>query len=64
MFTTDLELSVTQIIGYYGARWKIESGEPLAKLSTGKFCKPISAPEKPFFEPGRARIAIFDSHPH
>ena len=26
MFTTDLELSVTQIIEYYGARWKIESG--------------------------------------
>jgi len=24
MFTTDLELSVTQIIEYYGARWKIE----------------------------------------
>jgi uncharacterized protein len=23
--------------------------EPLAKLPTGKFCKPISAPEKPFF---------------
>jgi len=26
MFTTDLELSETQIIEYYGARWKIESG--------------------------------------
>jgi len=25
-FTTDLALSVEQIIGYYGARWKIESG--------------------------------------
>jgi len=26
LFTTDLELSVEQIIEYYGARWKIESG--------------------------------------
>lgn len=26
-----------------------QSKEPLAKLPTGKFCKPISAPEKPFF---------------
>jgi len=26
LFSTDLELSVTQIIEYYGARWKIESG--------------------------------------
>ena len=26
-----------------------DSIEPLAKLPTGKFCKPISAPEKPFF---------------
>jgi hypothetical protein len=25
-FTTDLTLSVTQIIEYYGARWKIEAG--------------------------------------
>jgi len=40
------------------------TNEPLAKLSTGKFCKPISAPEKPFFKPGRAKIAISDSHPH
>ena len=28
---------------------KSYSIEPLAKLPTGKFCKPISAPEKPFF---------------
>jgi hypothetical protein len=28
MFTTDLELSVTQIIEYYGARWKIEIYQP------------------------------------
>jgi hypothetical protein len=28
MFTTDLELSVTPIIEYYGARWKIEIYQP------------------------------------
>lgn len=28
---------------------KTQLTEPLAKLPTGKFCKPISAPEKPFF---------------
>jgi len=28
MFTTDLALSVTQIIEYYGARWKIEIYQP------------------------------------
>ena len=28
LFTTDLSLSVRQIIAYYGARWKIESGFP------------------------------------
>ncbi len=26
LLTTDLDLSVSQIIEYYGARWKIESG--------------------------------------
>lgn len=31
---------------------KIKTTEPLAKLPTGKFCKPISAPEKPFFLTG------------
>ena len=30
-------------------RLKASVLEPLAKLPTGKFCKPISAPEKPFF---------------
>jgi hypothetical protein len=36
----------------------------LAKLPTGKLCKPISAPEKPFFKPGRAKITIFGSRRH
>jgi len=35
MFTTDLELSVTQIIEYYGARWKIESGFKELKQDIG-----------------------------
>jgi hypothetical protein len=35
MFTTDLELSVTQIIEYYGARWKIESGFKELKQEIG-----------------------------
>jgi DDE superfamily endonuclease len=35
MFTTDLELSVTQIIEYYGARWKIESGFKEIKQDIG-----------------------------
>jgi len=26
LFSTDLDLSIKQIIEYYGARWKIESG--------------------------------------
>ncbi len=35
IFTTDLELSVTQIIEYYGARWKIESGFKELKQDIG-----------------------------
>ena len=35
MFTTDLTLSVTQIIEYYGARWKIESGFKELKQDIG-----------------------------
>lgn len=35
LFTTDLELSVTQIIEYYGARWKIESGFKELKQDIG-----------------------------
>lgn len=35
LFTTDLDLSVTQIIEYYGARWKIESGFKELKQDIG-----------------------------
>jgi len=35
LFTTDLELSITQIIEYYGARWKIESGFKEIKQEMG-----------------------------
>ena len=35
LFTTDLDLSVTQIIKYYGARWKIESGFKELKQEIG-----------------------------
>lgn len=35
LFTTDLTLSVTQIIEYYGARWKIESGFKELKQDMG-----------------------------
>ena len=35
MFTTDLALSVIQIIEYYGARWKIESGFKELKQDIG-----------------------------
>jgi hypothetical protein len=35
LFTTDLNLSVTQIIEYYGARWKIESGFKELKQEIG-----------------------------
>jgi len=35
LFTTDLTLSVTQIIEYYGARWKIESGFKEIKQELG-----------------------------
>jgi DDE superfamily endonuclease len=38
LFTTDLELSVTQMIEYYGARWKIESGFKELKQEIGS-CK-------------------------
>ena len=35
LMTTDLKLSVTQIIEYYGARWKIESGFKELKQDVG-----------------------------
>ncbi|GFO76567.1 transposase, IS701 family [Bathymodiolus platifrons methanotrophic gill symbiont] len=35
LFTTDLNLSITQIIEYYGARWKIESGFKELKQDIG-----------------------------
>ena len=35
LFTTDLDLSVVQIIEYYGARWKIESGFKEIKQEIG-----------------------------
>lgn len=35
LFTTDLTLSVTQIIEFYGARWKIESGFKELKQEIG-----------------------------
>lgn len=35
LFTTELELSVPQIIEYYGARWKIESGFKELKQDIG-----------------------------
>lgn len=35
IFSTDLELSVNQIIEYYGARWKIESGFKEIKQDIG-----------------------------
>ena len=44
MFATDLELSVTQIIEYYGARWKIEIDQPcclhksVLRKSLYRFC--------------------------
>ena len=34
-FTTDLTLSVQQIIEYYGARWKIEAGFKEIKQEIG-----------------------------
>ena len=40
MFTTDLALSVTQIIEYYGARWKIESGFKALKQDIGSRTSP------------------------
>ncbi|WP_419644456.1 transposase [Thiolapillus sp.] len=38
MFTTDLDISVAQIIEYYGARWKIEPGFKELKQEIGS-CK-------------------------
>jgi IS4 transposase len=35
LFTTDLDLSFEQIIEYYGARWKIESGFKKIKQEIG-----------------------------
>jgi len=35
LFSTDLDLSIEQIIGYYGARWKIESGFKEIKQEIG-----------------------------
>ena len=40
MFTTELALSVTQIIGYYGARWKIGSGFKELKQDIGSRTSP------------------------
>jgi hypothetical protein len=34
LFTTDLSLSVEQIVEYYGARWKIEAGFKELKRSS------------------------------
>ncbi len=35
LFTTDQDLSVEQVIEYYGARWKIESGFKELKQDIG-----------------------------
>lgn len=35
LFTTDLDLTVEQIIEYYGARWKIEAGFKEIKQEIG-----------------------------
>ena len=35
LFSTDLDLSIEQIIEYYGARWKIESGFKEIKQEIG-----------------------------
>jgi len=35
LFSTDLSLSVTQVIAFYGARWKIESGFKELKQDIG-----------------------------
>ena len=35
LFSTDLDLSIKQIIQYYGARWKIESGFKEIKQEIG-----------------------------
>ena len=35
LFTTDLDLSVIQVVAYYGARWKIESGFKELKQDIG-----------------------------
>jgi len=35
LFSIDLDLSIEQIIGYYGARWKIESGFKEIKQEIG-----------------------------
>ena len=35
LFSTDLDLSIKQIIEYYGARWKIESGFKEIKQEIG-----------------------------
>ena len=35
LYTTDLDLSVEQMIEYYGARWKIESGFKEIKQEIG-----------------------------
>jgi hypothetical protein len=34
LFTTDLDLSVSQIIEYYGARWKIDIYQPYYLLKS------------------------------
>lgn len=38
LFTTDLSLSVTQMIEFYGARWKIEAGFKEIKRDIGSSC--------------------------
>ena len=50
MFTTDLELSVTQIIEYYGARWKIESGFKELKQDIGVTSRSIQGDSSLLFE--------------
>ena len=45
LFTTDLDLSVVQIIEYYGARWKIESGFKEIKQDIGSAKSQIRNPQ-------------------
>ena len=45
LVTTDLDLSVTQVIEYYGARWKIESGFREIKQEIGSAQTQTRTPE-------------------